>query len=267
MNPYSDLSRNAYWKTGVAQENPNMMEGIYSKKFEISSKDQIATAGSCFAQHISQHLKINGYKVLDIEPPPPGLPDRLHMKYGYSMYSGRYGNIYTVRQLLQLAQEASGEYMPKDIVWQKDGRYFDALRPNVETEGFQSEDEVKRHREYHKDKNTKLFRQMDIFIFTLELTEMWINKEFGTVYPTAPGTIAGTFNNKMYESRNAKYDDIIKDFEAFESSLKKNTQWKSLQNYFNCVTSTSDSNSKRETRIIGNDQLKSDTTCSSRSSK
>ena len=38
------------------------------------------------------------------------------------MYSCRYGNIYTVHQLLQLAQEASGDYDPVDISWEKDGR-------------------------------------------------------------------------------------------------------------------------------------------------
>ena len=46
-NPYSDLPKSAFWKTGVAQENPYAIEGIYKRKFDIPSNAKIATAGSC----------------------------------------------------------------------------------------------------------------------------------------------------------------------------------------------------------------------------
>ena len=36
------------------------------------------------------------------QPPPALLPTDLHSRFGYGIYSGRYGNIYTARQLLQL---------------------------------------------------------------------------------------------------------------------------------------------------------------------
>ena len=119
QNPYSHLPKNAYWKTGVCQENPHAIQGIYKKKFEINAETRIATAGSCFAQHISRHLSKNGYNVIDVEPPPPGLPSKDHQRFGFSMYSARYGNIYSVRQLMQLAQEAAGVRTPKNIVWKK----------------------------------------------------------------------------------------------------------------------------------------------------
>ena len=77
----------------------------------------------------------NGYKVLDVEPPPPGLPETMHQKFGFSMYSARYGNIYTVRQLLQLAQEVAGKWTPQNYIWPKNAK-FDALRPAVEPEGL-----------------------------------------------------------------------------------------------------------------------------------
>lgn len=56
-NPYSDLPKSAFWKTGVAQENPYAIEDIYKKKFDIPANAKIATAGSCFAQNIYRHLK------------------------------------------------------------------------------------------------------------------------------------------------------------------------------------------------------------------
>lgn len=220
-NPYSDLPNSAFWKTGVAQENPYAIEGIYKKKFKIPPKAKIATAGSCFAQHISRHLKKNGYNVLDVEPPPPGLPENQHQKFGFSMYSARYGNIYTVRQLLQLAQEVAGEWSPQNYIWEKNGKFYDALRPAVEPEGLDSPEEVAENRQYHVSKVKELFESLDLFIFTLGLTEMWVHKESGTVYPTAPGTLVGDFDEQLYEFQNAKFSDIIKDFNQFQRVLKK----------------------------------------------
>ena len=115
---------------------------IFKEKIDILEDTRIATAGSCFAQHISRHLKKNGYNVLDFEPAPPGLQNDMHQKYGFSMYSARYGNIYTVRQLLQLTLEAAGTSTPTNYIWEKNGRFFDALRPNIEPDGLDSLEEL-----------------------------------------------------------------------------------------------------------------------------
>ena len=228
-NPYSDLPKSAFWKTGVAQENPYSIEGIYKKKFKILPKAKIATAGSCFAQHISRHLKKNGYNVLDVEPPPLGLPNNLHQKFGFSMYSARYGNIYTVRQLLQLAQEVAGEWTPQNYIWEKNGKFYDALRPAVEPMGLDSPEEVVEHRQDHVSKVKDLFESFDLFIFTLGLTEMWVHKESGTVYPTAPGTLVGDFDDTLYEFKNAQFREIIKDFKKFRGVLKRIRGGKSFE--------------------------------------
>ena len=220
-NPYSNLPGSAFWKTGVAEENPYLIENIYQKKFRIPPKAKIVTAGSCFAQHITRHLRRNGFNLLDVEPPPPGLPEKIHQRYGFSMYSARYGNIYTVRQLLQLAQEASGEWRPESFIWQRNGRYFDALRPNVEPNGLDSSDEVIEHRQYHLQKVKEAFEQLDVFIFTLGLTEMWIHSASGTVFPTAPGTLAGDFDETTYAFKNAQFRDILQDFNQFQKTLKQ----------------------------------------------
>lgn len=220
-NPYSDLPKSAFWKTGVTQENPYAIEGIYKKKFDIPKDAKIATAGSCFAQHISHHLKKNGYNVLDVEPPPPGLAEHLHQKFGFSMYSARYGNIYTVRQLLQLAQEVAGEWTPQNYIWKKNGKFYDALRPAVEPEGLGSPEEVIKQRNYHISQVKKLLEKLDLFIFTLGLTEMWVHKESGTVYPTAPGTLVGDFNEQEYEFQNAHFGLINRDMSEFIKVLKR----------------------------------------------
>lgn len=230
-NPYADLPRSAFWKTGVAKENPNAIEGIYKKKFKIPTKSKIATAGSCFAQHISRHLKKNGYNILDIEPPPPSLPKNLHQKFGFSMYSARYGNIYTVRQLMQLAQEAAGEWAPQNYIWERDGKYFDAMRPAIEPEGFNSLEEVQHHRQFHISRVKELFKKLDVLIFTLGLTEMWVDKRSGTVYPTAPGVLAGEFDEDNFEFQNPNFRSINCDMREFVKVMKrirKNKEFKMI---------------------------------------
>lgn len=221
ISPYSGLPKSAFWKTGVSEENPRKIHGIYKKKFEINADTKIATAGSCFAQHISYSLKNNGYNVLDVEPPPPGLPGNLHQQFGYSMYSARYGNIYTVSQLLQLAQEAADDWTPREYCWTKDGKFVDALRPGVEPEGLDSPQEVLSHRKFHISRVKKLFESLDLFIFTLGLTEAWIHKESGTVYPSAPGAIAGTYNESLYTFKNFQFHQIIDDFNKFQDVLRR----------------------------------------------
>jgi hypothetical protein len=153
--------------------------------------------------------------VLDVEPPPPGLSEKSRQKFGFSMYSARYGNIYTVRQLLQLAQEVAGEWAPQNVVWQKDGKFFDALRPAIEPVGLDSPEEVIEQRRDHIARVRELFTELDLLIFTLGLTEMWVHKESGTVYPTAPGTIAGDYDDAVYEFKNADFVMIDQDFKNF----------------------------------------------------
>ena len=220
-SPYSNLPDENFWRTGVVETSPLDLQNIYHKKWNIKPNDKIATAGSCFAQHIARYMRKNNYNVMDVEPAPEGLPSAKHNSFGYSMYSARYGNIYTVRQLLQLLKEVTGELVlkPEDYIWEKDGRFYDAFRPNIEPLGFSSQNELIEHRQFHLKKVSKLFKLMDIFIFTLGLTETWENKETGLVYPTAPGTIAGQFDENIYAFKNFTYSEVHKDFREAQKIL------------------------------------------------
>jgi len=215
MSPYSKQSPESYWKTGVAQQHPLTIEGLYKKRFSISASSQIATAGSCFAQHISRHLKSRGYSVLDVEPPPRGLSDARARHFGYLTYSARYGNIYHARQLLQLVKAATGSFVPADVIWQKGDVFVDALRPTVEPIGFATGDEVVAHRQKHLTHVLSMIEKADVFIFTLGLTEAWIHGETGTVYPTAPGVIAGRFDDTKHRFKNFSYHEILHDLLEF----------------------------------------------------
>ncbi|GAA6184270.1 GSCFA domain-containing protein [Aliiglaciecola sp. NS0011-25] len=228
INPYEKLPAYQFWKHGVVEETPFDLKNIYTKKFNIHKHWNIATAGSCFAQHIAKHLQNGGYKILDTEPAPLLLNEKNHSKYGYSMYSARYGNIYTVQQLLQLTKEVTSNITPEDGIWTKNGRYYDAFRPSVEPSGLNSENEVKTHRAYHLESVKKVFETMDLFIFTLGLTETWINKNSGTVFPTAPGVLAGEFDPDKYSFKNYSFYECINAFNEFQDLLKTIRKGKNL---------------------------------------
>lgn len=220
-NPYSKLPRHSFWRNGVAEGSPFDPQGIYARKWELPVEGKIATAGSCFAQHIARHLRSNGYQVLDAEPPPIGLEPEKHLEFGYSMYSARFGNIYTVHQLLQLAREALGEFQPAEPAWERDGRFYDSQRPAIEPNGFESVEELLDHRQYHLKKVRLMLESMAVFVFTLGLTEAWVHKESGTVFPVAPGTAAGSFSPDRHAFKNFSYLEIVQAFDAFEALLRR----------------------------------------------
>jgi len=220
-SPYTGLHPRQFWRSGVVESDPASIEDLYIKKFDIAPTDKVATAGSCFAQRVSTHMRESGFAVMDVEPPPAVLPDDVAKKFGYDIYSARYGNIYTVRQLLQLAQDARSGTVDAANVWEKDGRYYDALRPNVEPDGLESVDEVLALRREHLAKVDLLFAEMDVFIFTFGLTEAWADRRTGRVFPTAPGTIAGDFDPEIFELRNFGFNEIHDDFLAFYELVRE----------------------------------------------
>jgi hypothetical protein len=219
-SPYLDLPSRSYWRTGVAERHPLTPGDIYTKKYTIGEDDLIATAGSCFAQHIARHLRSHRFKVLDEEPTPQGLAPEVARSFGFGLYSARYGNIYTARQLVQLVEEALGLWQPTMAVWEKDGRHFDALRPSVEPDGLESAEEVWLHRKQHLAAVREVLRKATVFVFTLGLTEAWVHKESGTVYPTAPGTIAGSYDPEIFAFKNFTFDEIMADVLKFREHLR-----------------------------------------------
>lgn len=220
-SPFTDLPPERFWRSGVSETHPLTVENLYKKKFAIGRSSKIATAGSCFAQHVANHLRDNGFSVMDVEPPPDMLSDEVAKSFGYKIYSARYGNIYTVRQLLQLARDAESGAVDERDVWEKDGRYYDALRPNVEPDGLESVAEALALRRQHLARVKELLMEMEVFIFTLGLTEAWVDKRTGRVYPTAPGTIAGSYDPDIFEFHNFSFAEIYGDFAEFIQLVRK----------------------------------------------
>lgn len=220
-NPYSDLPPRAFWKTAVATADRTVFPGLYAPRVRITPQTRVATAGSCFAQHIARALRGAGCQVLDAEPPPQAMPPDVAEAFGYGLFSGRYGNVYTARQFRQLLEEvADGDPDPRHV-WDRDGRFVDAFRPTVEPEGLGSVEEVLLHRAYHLERTSRMLRQADVAIFTLGLTEAWEDRETGRVFPVCPGVAGGRFDPDRHVFRNFRHGEILADLQGIRALLQR----------------------------------------------
>lgn len=181
----------------------------------------MATAGSCFAQHISRSLVANGFNFFAPED-GEGLSPGERKDRNFGVFSARYGNIYTVRQLRQLLDEALSGVTPVLPDFRRpDGRFVDPLRPRVEPAGHESREGMLEARGKHIAAVKRTFSEADILIFTLGLTEAWVHRASGTVLPVAPGVVAGEYDEAQYEFANFGVDETRADLAAFLERLRE----------------------------------------------
>jgi hypothetical protein len=229
-NPYADLPSRNFWRSGFAEISNIEEADIYKKKWLLDKTMNIATAGSCFAQHIGRTLQKRNFKVMDMEPAPVGFPEIKKMEYNYSIYSARYGNIYTARQLLQLTKEALGILVFDDVAWvDYEGLFRDVFRPNIQPKGFMNEVDVLSSRASHLAKVKNMLETMDVFVFTFGLTEAWMDVEKNIIYPMAPGTICGSYELDKHEFKNFNHSEILEDFLEFKNLISQVNNNKSVK--------------------------------------
>lgn len=219
-HPYRHLNETSFWKNIVESNHPLDITNWYKKKFTLDNK-RIGTAGSCFAQHIGRELRLKGFNFVDTEPAPAFLKQTSRLDYGYGMYSARYGNIYNTRQLLQLLQRALNEFTPVESYWKKDNGFVDPFRPTIEPEPFDSVEELDIVRNHHLKCVVDLFEKTDVFVFTLGLTEAWINKNDAAVYPICPGVSGGEYSDTKYKFSNFNFPEIRNDLESFFTRVRQ----------------------------------------------
>lgn len=220
-SPYDGLPPTAFWKTAVQDRAALDPGALYVPRFPVNRTMRVVTAGSCFAQHIGRELRKSGFRITDAEPLPAVIPDAIAHDHGYRLYSARYGNIYTAAQLLQLYDEACDRLTPADPVWERNGRFYDAQRPALDPGGLATPEDVAKHRTHHLARVKEAFESADLFVFTFGLTEAWVHHANQTVYPTAPGTVAGTYDPAVHTFKNYDMVEVLTDFASFMKRLRK----------------------------------------------
>jgi hypothetical protein len=201
------------------------VDPVIKAPFLIGQNDRVATAGSCFAQHIARYLRQHGFNYYVSESAHPLVPAGKAEDFNYGVFTARYGNLYTSRQLLQLLQRAYGQFNPTDDIWQSEiASFIDPFRPQIQPGGFTSKEEYYADRAQHFMRVRQAVEGLDIFIFTLGLTECWYSAVDGAVYPLCPGVAGGEFNPLIHRFLNMNNDEITKDMlEAIDFIRTKNS--------------------------------------------
>ncbi|MFT6646568.1 GSCFA domain-containing protein [Pseudophaeobacter arcticus] len=219
-NPYKTLPDSAFWRRSVASVGRDECDPVTSVPFLIEKSDKVATAGSCFAQHIARHLQATGFNYYVEETGHPLLSESILRDFNYGTFSCRYGNIYTARQLLQLFDRAFRTFESSEPIWRYRDSFVDPLRPQIQPNGFVSSDEALFDRAQHLLAVRQMFETMDVFVFTLGLTESWMSRDDGTVFPLCPGVSGGEFSEEKYTFKNWRVSEVIDDLKLFISKLR-----------------------------------------------
>jgi len=211
-HPYVGKPDFQFWKSAPGSRDPAELDPVTGTSFRIGRRDRVVTAGSCFAQHVARHLVMAGLNHHVTEPGHPMLPPEIRAEFNYGVFSARYGNLYTTRQLRQLVERAYGAFEPLADFWeQPDGCVADPFRPQIQPRGFVSRAEARLDRERHLAAVRRAFEEMDVFVFTLGLTEGWEDARDGAVFPLAPGVAAGCYDPDVHRFRNFGTTEVIED--------------------------------------------------------
>jgi hypothetical protein len=222
MSHYENLSSYCFWSKALGTVEVSDVDPVVkiNTKFKIGREEKVVSAGSCFAQRISSYLANNGFNYKIYESAHPILGEDTAKQFNYNIYSARYGNIYTARQLLQLFKRAFGLFEHKSDYWiDKKNNFVDPFRPFIQPNGFNSSEEVVLDRVQHLKCVREMFQDMDYFIFTLGLTECWISNEDGVAYPICPDVVSN--NTPSFSFKNFTVEEVVDDISEFNELLLK----------------------------------------------
>ena len=220
-HPYKTLPTRNFWKKAVAPVPWHQVFDAERGKFRIGPADLVSTAGSCFAQRISRHLKAKGFAYAEFEQAHPLVDAATATALGYGTFSARYGNVYTTRQLRQLVEQAFGLRPPiLDIERAASGKFIDLLRPAINDGGFSSRQEAVADRLFHLGRVMEMFLRSDVFIFTLGLTETWTDAAGDVFYGVHPAVSTGLDVRADALPRNLDYIECYNDLAQLVTFLR-----------------------------------------------
>ena len=228
MHPYEQLPPQAFWRKTVSAQAWAELDFKPATKFKLNPSMKIATAGSCFAQHMAKRLEGFGLSHWVVEQAPAGLTPERARELQYGVFSARYANVYTVRQLRQLVEFAFGLRPPESPLLREGDRWFDGLRPRIQPGGYDSLADLQADRAWHLSQVRRLFTECDVFVFTLGLTEAWVEQASGIVFPVCPGTAAGSFDPQRHGFVNFEYPEVLADLEwvrSFVAGVNPALRW------------------------------------------
>lgn len=221
-HPYKTLPQHCFWSRSHRKDTLDQIDPVVGAAFRITRKTRIATAGSCFAQNLARNLQKEDFNYFVTEAGHGILSDEARQAQHYGVFTARYGNLYTARQLRQLAERALGRFTPVEDVWEEpDGSFTDPFRPTIQKGGFVSRDSFDFAREQHFAAVRQMMKETEVFIFTFGLTEGWESAVDGAAFPICPGVSGGRFDAERHRFFNQTAEEAVEDFRAFAAMVRE----------------------------------------------
>ncbi|RVT97731.1 hypothetical protein EOD42_07965 [Rhodovarius crocodyli] len=209
-HPYRRLPPQRFWRHAAREAAEGVPDPVTPPDFRIGPDDAVATAGSCFAQHIAAHLKAGGFNLLVTETDAGAVE---------APFSALYGNVYTARQMLQLARRAHGLWRPGEQAWRRpDGRWVDPFRPQLFPAGFETPEAVASARLSHLAAVERLLAEARVLVLTLGLTEAWL-APCGAALPVPPGVLGIEEGAGEARFHNFTFEEVVADLDALMEEL------------------------------------------------
>ncbi len=214
MHPYDSLPDGHFWSRSISGREAAAIVVDAAPRWTFAlDRDVFATAGSCFAQHFGRELAQRGGRLFAAEERHPLVPEQAG--HGYGVFPARYGNLYCTTQLKDLFEQACARRAPiLEFAQRADGRWVDMLRPRAIPDGYSSEADARADRLYHLARVRAMMQQCTVFVFTLGLTESWVNVAGGYAYGMCPGVAGGQYDPAAHAFRNMGFVDCLADLNA-----------------------------------------------------
>jgi GSCFA family len=227
-SPYSSLGDRSFWSRAVARKF-SASDVVTCAQPLLRRDDIVMSAGSCFASNLVPYLEDAGYAYVRTEGQHPAFSKLPNETLGYDKFSARYGNIYTVLQMLQLVRRCLGRFRPRESHWRAENLYIDPYRPGLRYPA-RSLAEFEALTAQHLAATRVAIEKSSVFIFTLGLTEGWVSKDDGAVFPACPGTVtvgdrprlyAGSFDVEKHTFKNFSVAEVSADLRALIAELRE----------------------------------------------
>jgi len=208
--PYDGVPPHRNWNLAVSGAEDRAAIDLQGPvKFRFPRTASVASMGSCFGSRLSESLADCGLHFPVYEP-------------GAEPLAARYGNVYTTLQLRQLLDRALGVFEPVERAWPTpEGRWLDPFRPLVDRAGFATVPELERARRAHLHAVRCMFEEIDVFVFTIGLTEVWRDVRDGAAFPIPPGRGRGIFDAARYAATNLDVQANAAELDAFLARLRE----------------------------------------------
>ena len=94
-----------------------------------------------------------------------------------------------------------------------EGQIIDPFRPQIQMNGYVSEAELKSDQDIHFAAIRRAVENLSVLVFTLGLTEAWVDVRDHAVFPLAPGVVGGEYIENAFTFKNFSSLEIVEDLQ------------------------------------------------------